>query len=269
MLPTPSTFHVDTDRIYQPAEDSFLLLDTLSSQSEVRFLKKRFLKKRFLRGATDSQVSHSPVILEVGTGSGVVLAFLTAHAYEIFGRADVLSLGTDVNPFACQATKQTVLQACQDESRGFENKKDIKAKQHPLAILNADLTTPIRSGMVDVLVFNPPYVPTSEIPLPVTADTGPSAFQYDSHLLALSYSGGVHGMEVTNKLLEQIPKVLSSERGLAYILLCEQNKPEEVIQRIRQWGPAWAVTLVGDSGKTGGWEKLKIIRISVVQNSCE
>lgn len=266
MLPTPSTFHVNTDRVYEPAEDSFLLLDTLSSPSEVRFLKNRFL-----RGATDSQVPHSPVILEVGTGSGVVLAFLTAHAYEIFGRADVLSLGTDVNPFACQATEQTVLQACRDESRDFKNKKDIKErnlKHHPLAILNADLTTPIRSGMVDVLIFNPPYVPTSEVPLPATADTGSSAFQYESHLLALSYAGGVHGMEVTNKLLEQIPRVLSPERGLAYILLCEQNKPEEVIRRIRQWGPVWAVTLVGDSGKTGAWEKLKIIRISVVRNSC-
>ncbi|MCJ1343043.1 S-adenosylmethionine-dependent methyltransferase [Peltigera leucophlebia] len=262
MLPTPSTFHVNTDRVYEPAEDSFLLLDTLSSPSEVGFLKKRFL-----RGATDSQVSHSPVILEVGTGSGVVLAFLTANAYKIFGRADVLSLGTDINPFACQATEQTVLQACRDESRDFKDKKDIKERysnQHPLAILNADLTTPIRSGMVDVLIFNPPYVPTSEVPLPATADTGSSAFQYDSRLLALSYAGGVHGMEVTNKLLEQIPRVLSPERGLAYILLCEQNKPKEVMQRIRQWGPAWAVTLVGDSGKTGGWEKLRIIRISVV-----
>lgn len=267
MLPTPSTSHVNTDRIYEPAEDSFLLLDTLSSPSEVRFLKKRFLI-----GATDSQLSHSPIILEVGTGSGVVLAFLTAHADKIFGRADVLSLGTDVNPFACQATEQTVLQACRDESRGFETKKDIKernANHHPLAILNADLTTPIRSGMVDVLIFNPPYVPTSEVPLPATADTGSTASQHNSHLLTLSYAGGVHGMEVTSKLLEQIPRVLSPERGLAYILLCEQNKPEEVMQQIRQWGPSWAVSLVGDSGKTGGWEKLKVIRVSVIRNSCE
>lgn len=267
MLPTPSTSHVNTDRIYEPAEDSFLLLDTLSSPSEVRFLKKRFLI-----GATDSQLSHSPIILEVGTGSGVVLAFLTAHADKIFGRADVLSLGTDVNPFACQATEQTVLQACRDESRSFKTKKDIKernANHHPLAILNADLTTPIRSGMVDVLIFNPPYVPTSEVPLPATADTGSTASQHNSHLLTLSYAGGVHGMEVTSKLLEQIPRVLSPERGLAYILLCEQNKPEEVMQQIRQWGPSWAVSLIGDSGKTGGWEKLKVIRVSVIRNSCE
>lgn len=265
MLPTPSTFHVNTDRIYEPAEDSFLLLDTLSSPSEVEFLKKRFLI-----GATDRQVSHSPVILEVGTGSGVVLAFLTAQAEKIFGRADVLGLGTDVNPFACQATEQTVLQACRAESRGFKNEQVIKernANHHPLAILNADLTTPIRSGMVDVLIFNPPYVPTSEVPLPATTDTDSMAFQHNSHLLALSYAGGVNGMEVTSKLLEQIPRVLSPERGLAYILLCEQNKPEEVMQQIRQWGPPWVVALVGGSGKTGGWEKLKVIRVSVLRNS--
>ncbi len=275
MLPTPSTSHINTDRIYEPAEDSFLLLDTLSSRSEVEFLKKRFS-----RPATDElSPSPSPLILEVGTGSGVVLAFLTANAKEIFGRADILSLGTDINRFACQATQQTVLQACREGSTYWANERLKKAKHtyhHPLGVLNADLATPIRPGIVDVLIFNPPYVPTSELPVP--SIVGPqddreapssvsSTFEYDSHLLALSYAGGMDGLEVTNRLLDQIPRVLSRERGLAYVLLCKQNKPEEVMRRIRQWGPAWAVTLVGESGKTGGWEKLQVIRIYSMQGS--
>ena len=67
-------------------------------------------------------------------------------------------------------------------------------------------------------------------------------------------------METTNRLLTQIPDVLS-ERGIAYVLLCAQNKPEDVKARIRAWEGEWRVETVGESGKKGGWEKLQIVRI--------
>lgn len=266
MLPTPSTSHVNTNRIYDPAEDSFLLLDTLASKSEVEFLKTRFIRRT--GQATEHESLPPPLVLEVGTGSGVILAFVIAHATEIFGRADILSLGTDINRYACQASAQTVRQTCRDKTTN--NTIGTAKAIHPLAILNADLTAPIRSGMVDVLIFNPPYVPTSELPETVAADAEndeaasrawKSTFENDFDMLALSYAGGVDGMEVTNRLLDQIPFVLSKTRGVAYILLCRQNRPDEVVQQIRQWGPDWAVSVVGHSGKTGGWEKLQIIRI--------
>ena len=264
MLPTPSTSHVDLDRVYEPAEDSFLLLDTLSSASEVEFLKQRFISKK------DGRNSPSPSILEVGTGSGLVLAFITAHARAIFGRADVLSLGVDINGVACEATEQTVFRACEEVANGHGDLAKPSGSAVLLASLKADLTTSLRSGMVDMLIFNPPYVPTSELPaLPIlrTGDErqydeiGGNRLDTDSDLLSLSYAGGVDGMEVTDKLLNQLPILLSSERGMAYILLCKQNKPEEVVKRIREWGPNWSVDVVGHSGRTGGWEKLQIIRI--------
>lgn len=266
MLPTPSTSHVNTDRVYDPAEDSFLLLDTFSSESEVKFLKNRFMRRA--EQVTEPISLSPPTILEVGTGSGVVLAFVTAHANEIFGRADVLSLGTDINRYACQATEQTVRQTCRDKATN--NANGMAKAVNPLAILNADLTAPIRSGMIDMLIFNPPYVPTSELSRNVIAnaekDEATSSFgmptsEDNSDMLALSYAGGVDGMEVTSRLLDQIPSVLSRARGVAYVLLCSQNAPDKVVQLIREWGPEWAVDVVGHSGKTGGWEKLQIIRI--------
>ncbi|MCJ1470307.1 S-adenosylmethionine-dependent methyltransferase [Pseudocyphellaria aurata] len=263
MLPTPSTSHVNTDRIYDPAEDSFLLLDTFSSESEVEFLQSRFMRR--IESANELKSFPAPLVLEVGTGSGVILAFVTAHAKEIFGRADILSLGTDINRYACQATEQTVRQTCHDRAT---NNTFGKAKAISLmAIINADLTAPIRTGMIDLLIFNPPYVPTSELPKTVatnaeaTTSFGNSKCEDDSDILALSYAGGVDGMEVTSRLLDQIPFVLSKPRGVAYILLCRQNKPEKVIQQIQQWGSDWTVSVVGHSGKTGGWEKLQVIRI--------
>ena len=96
MLPTPDTSHVSFNTIYEPSEDSFLLLDTLSSTAEVTWLRERFANK-------------TPYLVEVGTGSGVVIAFLTANAEQIFGRP-ILSLGIDVNINACHAAKETVRQ---------------------------------------------------------------------------------------------------------------------------------------------------------------
>lgn len=271
MLPTPSTSHIDSDIIYEPAEDSFLILDTLSSFTENSFLTERFCPTT---NSTNLQNTHSPspLVVEIGTGSGVVLAFLTANAQAIFGRTDILTLGTDVNPYACQATTQTVLKACRQtgSSASAQNTFTRSNAVSYLATLNADLGTSIRSNTVDVLVFNPPYVPTSELPnlspdtfeLERTAtDSRSSEFAKKSHLLSLSYAGGTDGMQVTNRLLMELPRLLDSARGVAYILLCKQNKPDEVMERVRQWGPGWSATTVGHSGKTGGWEKLEILRI--------
>ena len=257
MLPTPSTSHVDTERVYEPAEDSFLLLDTLSSPSEIRYLKERF-------STSQGHITTVPLVLELGTGSGVVLAFINAHARVLFGR-DVLTLGIDVNRYACQATQETVVRAVQHEISVRKNEEPFSAF---LGAVQGDLTASIRRRTVDLLVFNPPYVPTDELPdaptpekLENSSKGTKESFEANSHLLALSYAGGKDGMEVTERLLSQLPDVLD-HRGVAYILLCHGNKPELVMDRIRNWGPEWLVEIVGQSGKMGGWEKLQIIRIS-------
>ena len=254
MLPTPSTSHVDLDRIYEPAEDSFLLLDTLSSGSESAFLTKRFNRE-----------SKIPLIVEIGSGSGVVLAFITAHSQAILGRTDALTLGVDINSFACTATRQTVIHACQETSRTTGDTCSPHATF--VGCLNADLSSCLRYGAVDFIVFNPPYVPTAELPsssndVESTLTARPDNFEENPRLLSLSYSGGKDGMEVTNQLLDQLPLILNKEWGVAYILLCQQNKPESVVQRVQSWGNAWSIVIVGRSGRTGGWEKLQILRIS-------
>ncbi|KAI4097791.1 MAG: hypothetical protein LQ344_000063 [Seirophora lacunosa] len=256
MLPTPSTSHVDVNLVYEPAEDSFLFLDTLSSAAESLFLKERFGQDPGLRNRDGR--NPSPLVVEVGVGSGVVLGFLTAHARRILGRNDVLSLGVDVNWSACQASTETVRLACRAASNGSHESASF------FASLNADLTSIIRPGTVDLLICNPPYVPTAEVPRALedcTDGDNHNPFGEEANLISLSYAGGMDGMEVTNRLLEQLPSALNPKRGVAYILLCEQNRPKEVVQRIRQWGAGWTVDVAGRSGKHGGWEKLQILRI--------
>lgn len=253
MLPTPSTSHVNYDRIYEPAEDSYLLLDTLSSKSETDFLSKRF-----------PPGSPSPLVLEVGTGSGVVLAFANANAERIFGKPDVATLGTDVNPYACVATEKTVKLASA-EAQESHSKAGIF-----LGCVVGDLTSILKPGSVDVLIFNPPYVPSEALPEKPNGQSyakshgSIDSFAHDSLLLALSTDGGVDGMDTTRQLLSELRTVLST-RGVAYILLCAQNKPDEVMSHVRGWCSApnekWAVEKVASSGKTAGWEKLCVIRI--------
>ncbi|KAK4240684.1 methyltransferase domain-containing protein [Achaetomium macrosporum] len=259
MLPTPSTSHVPYARVYEPAEDSFLLLDTLSSPSETAFLASHFPL---------TSPTPSPLVLEIGPGSGVVLAFLTAHAHAFFSRRDILTLGIDINRFACQATGETVRKAVAEDAAGAATGANAKGGYgYFLAAAQGDLTSPVRPRTVDVLVFNPPYVPTPEVPsLPIGMTEEKTTYEEDSALLALSYAGGKDGMEITDRLIGELPVVLS-DRGVAYLLLCAQNKPEEVKERVRRvmarrgGTGVWRAETVGTSGRQAGWEKLQIVRI--------
>lgn len=254
MLPTPDTSHVPYERVYEPAEDSFLLLDTLSSPTECAFLTNRF-------------AHPAPLIVEIGTGSGVVLGFVHAQSQAIFGRAEILTAGVDMNAYACRATVATVGKAAADERAAAVSCH--RSSGTFLGSSMADLTSCFRPGAVDVLIFNPPYVPTSEMParpdafspeVPPAAAADPS-FDDDSYLLALSYAGGADGMETTDRLLPDLGRILSA-RGCAYVLLCAQNKPDLVKSRVpEQLGKGWKAETVGSSGKTAGWEKLQVVRI--------
>ncbi len=133
---TPDISHItrtDHQNIYEPAEDTFLLLDAL--QTECQFLRER-----------------KPLIcLEVGSGSGVVSTF----AAQMLGNK-TFYLCTDINSKAAHITKQT----------GSENNVNL----NPLL---ADLASPLLdriAGHVDLLLFNPPYVvtPSEEVGRPGT-----------------------------------------------------------------------------------------------------
>jgi release factor glutamine methyltransferase len=267
MLPTPATSHVSYSRVYEPAEDSFLFLDTLSSPSETAFLRQRFGGPSYHDGDRYHPPPPPPLVVEVGTGSGVVVGFAHAHAQPIFGTRSVFTLGVDINAFACRATAATAARATDDNPATYGLF---------LGAIQGDLVAPLRPGSADVLIFNPPYVPTDELPAQdharlAAAEDGAGAtdegtmssgarFDRDSYLLSLSYAGGRDGMEITDRLIEALPGALSA-RGCAYLLLCAANKPDEVKARIHGFGPQWRTLTVGDSGKQAGWEKLQIVRI--------
>ena len=79
-----------------------------------------------------------------------------------------------------------------------KNRNKYEIKQTPIEPLVASLTRPLSSRLgqaVDVLVFNPPYVPTS--------DDEADAAQHRAGI-AGSWAGGADGMQVTDTLLRQV-----------------------------------------------------------------
>ncbi|KAM4710829.1 methyltransferase N6AMT1-like isoform 1-T3 [Anableps anableps] len=124
--PTPVYSHAGRGSfqdVYEPAEDSFLLIDALEKDAE------RLLQM-------------SPcVCLEVGGGSGVVSAFLAS----VVGPS-ALYLCSDVNPAAAQCTARTA--SCN------------RVSLQPIITDLVESLLPRLCGKVDVLLFNPPYVVT-------------------------------------------------------------------------------------------------------------
>lgn len=112
----------ELETVYEPCEDSYLLIDALEADLEVL-------------------TAVNPVIcLEIGSGSGVVITAL-AMALK---RHCAHFIAVDINPDACRATKRV----------GLDNSVDIN-------VIQMNLLDCIRIGHTfDVILFNPPYVVT-------------------------------------------------------------------------------------------------------------
>jgi release factor glutamine methyltransferase len=104
-----------------------------------------------------------------------------------------------------------------------------------LDAVRADFVGPLAArlaGAVDVLAWNPPYVPTPADEVPRVGDYLADAGLVTDPLPA-AWAGGERGRDVIDRVLPLIPRVLrrpgaDDAGGVAYILLVEENAPDEV-----------------------------------------
>ncbi|KAJ2162438.1 HemK methyltransferase member 2 [Coemansia sp. RSA 552] len=214
-IPTPDTGHLsrrEFQTVYEPAEDTFLLLDALEADR------------------TELQVQRPTVCVEIGSGSGCVSAFLG----EVLHPHPAFIISTDLNSAATQATQETTQ----------------KTPCCPTVAFEQCQTRFVQSlgrlcGNIDVLLFNPPYVvtPSEEI---------------DSSREASAWAGGQNGREVLDLLLPQIPQLLSPATGRFYLVVIEQNRPDEIIGILGKSG------LVGERvlARRAGRESLSILKFT-------
>ncbi|XP_006899465.1 PREDICTED: hemK methyltransferase family member 2-like isoform X1 [Elephantulus edwardii] len=184
--PTPLHGHVGHgpfSEVYEPAEDTFLLLDALE--------------------AAAAELAGVEICLEVGSGSGVVSAFLASMIGP-----QALYMCTDINPNAAACTLETA--HC--------NKVHI----HPIITDLVKGLLPRLKGKVDLLVFNPPYVvtPPEEV---------------GSNGIEAAWAGGRDGRQVMDRFFPLAADLLSPG-GLFYLVTIKENNPEEILRTMKTKG---------------------------------
>lgn len=188
--------------------NTFLLLDALEADAD--------------------RLSGAGIIVEIGSGSGCVSAFL----HQILGDS-VVYLCTDINEHAARCTQRV----------GQHNKAN-------LSVIICDLANPLAkrlTGNVDVLIFNPPYVPTNQSELlDATENKG----------IESSWAGGSAGMVVTDRLLPQVSELLSS-RGLFYLVAVKENDIPGILQSMFAKYHLYGKTVIE---RRAGREHLSILR---------
>ncbi|GMT16189.1 hypothetical protein PFISCL1PPCAC_7486 [Pristionchus fissidentatus] len=182
MLPTPDYRLTERQAltVYDPAEDSFLLMDAIEKDLEVL------------------KALRPQIALEIGVGSGVISTFLAKSLSSL----SLFSLGTDVNADACEAAMNTA-----------------KLNGVRVEIVRCDLVSaflPRLLNSIDVLLFNPPYVPTDEN-------------EVDASDLSRCWAGGSRGVSTLNRLLPLIPDLLSIG-GLFYVVALKENGVEQLLK---------------------------------------
>ncbi|XP_003467230.1 methyltransferase N6AMT1 isoform X2 [Cavia porcellus] len=205
---TPLYGHVgrgDFSDVYEPAEDTFLLLDALE--------------------AAAAELAGVEICLEVGSGSGVVSAFLAS----VIG-PQALYMCTDVNPEAAACTLETA--RC--------NRVHIQ----PVVTDLVKGLLPRLKEKVDLLVFNPPYVvtPPEEV---------------GSHGIEASWAGGRNGREVMDRFFPLASDLLSP-RGLFYLVTIKENNPEEILKTLKTKGLHGTTAL----SRQAGQESLSVLKFT-------
>ncbi|VVA89729.1 unnamed protein product [Arabis nemorensis] len=143
--------------VYEPCDDSFALVDALLADHT-------------------NLIDHKPKIcMEIGCGSGyVITSLIRLLGDEVPG---VHYLATDTNPIAARVTTETL------EAHGVD-----------ADVICTDIASCVEkrlAGSVDVIVVNPPYVPTPEYEVGIEG-------------IASAWAGGENGLTVIDKILRKV-----------------------------------------------------------------
>ncbi|XP_025418282.1 hemK methyltransferase family member 2 [Sipha flava] len=210
--------------VYEPAEDTFLMLDALQLDLEHIVIDRLTCQNKAV--ADPCLKRGLLLVVELGCGAGLLTAAVgkALHSCESVG---VHCLAVDVNPAACHATAQT----CQ--LNGVQ-----------VDVIHGDLLTWMRHfeptnaisdhsnvyGPIDILLFNPPYVrgPDGEPALsPTTTKIDQKDQVAQDQLLSIMadaawLGGGPDGVDVLKRALHQAADLLS-EQGVFYALMIDYN----------------------------------------------
>ena len=171
-------------KVYEPAEDSELLINNLVNVK-------------------------NKTVLDVGTGTGI-------QAINALKKGAKKVIGIDINPYAIETAKENALlnklKLNEDifffESDLFKNMDEIKNK------LNID--------KFDVILFNAPYLPTSEE-------------EKLEKYLNYAFDGGIDGRKVLDRFIDEVGNYLK-ENGTIQIVQSSLTGEEKTLKLLKKYG---------------------------------
>lgn len=117
----------ELNQVYRPNDDTFFMLDVLFQESRT--------------------VGETEAVLEIGCGSGYLITHFLYWLKERGARLPCQAIATDINIDAC-----------------FLTKKFAAANGIYIDVINANITNGLSQhalkDKVDIIICNPPYVPT-------------------------------------------------------------------------------------------------------------
>ena len=171
-------------KVYEPAEDSELLINNLVDVK-------------------------NKTVLDVGTGTGI-------QAINALKKGAKRVIGIDINPYAIETAKENALlnklKLNEDifffESDLFKNMDEIKNE------LNID--------KFDVILFNAPYLPTSEE-------------EKLEKYLNYAFDGGIDGRKVLDRFIDEVGNYLK-ENGTIQIVQSSLTGEEKTLKLLKKYG---------------------------------
>jgi release factor glutamine methyltransferase len=124
--------------------------------------------------------ARTPLVIDVGTGSGCIACALASE------RPDLTVVALDASPRAVALARENVA------ALGLAERVTVEA---------SDLFSAVRAVRADLIVSNPPYLPTSLIPT-----LAPEVSHYDPRL---ALDGGPNGLDLIRRLVDAAPSWLA------------------------------------------------------------
>lgn len=186
---------------------------SLADQREVETVYQPAEDSRLLADTAVEYAEDGDWVLDVGTGSGYV-------AHRFGEETDAHVVGSDLNPHACR-----------------------QARDAGVPVVRADQLAPFRDDAFDVVVFNPPYLPTD-----------PDREWDDWMETALS--GGESGREVIEPFLDDLRRVLAPD-GDAFLLVSSLTGIDDV----RAYARTCGLTTVKLENESHPYEKLVVLHV--------
>lgn len=177
-----------TPQVLIPRPDTEHVIDT--AKTVIRSLVKQY--------------NRSVIVADVGTGSGCVAITL---CLEMPTEIDTM-IATDISPAAVEMAKKNA---------GRYGLAD------QIVWLSGDMLEPLANLKVDLIVSNPPYVPTAELDQAKTIETQGLAFEP-----RVALDGGSDGLEYVRRISQSgIPAVVETLQGQVetFNLPPEQSTP--------------------------------------------